>query len=112
MKTAKIIVSEREINLSASIIKIGKHAFNGCISFVEFSIPFSIDSIEEYCFANCSSLEHVNIPSSIKSIGSHSFYKCSSIIEVSFEKNSLLNLIDEFAFCRCTSLCKIVFLLY
>ena len=49
----------------------------------------------------------VAIPPSIKRIGKYSFQGCSSLIEIIFENESNLGLIDDYSFFCCTYLNKI-----
>lgn len=88
-----------------SVISIGNHAFNGCISLKSIVLPNSITSIGGYAFSGCTSLASIVLPNSITSIGYWAFSGCSSLINVIIP-NSVAS-IDQMAFCNCTSLEKV-----
>lgn len=54
------------------------HAFNGCSSLRDLTIPSSVKLIGNFAFNNCSLLKDLQIPSSVKSIGKNAFKGCCS----------------------------------
>lgn len=63
--------------------------------------------IEDHLFQGNEKLTCVTIPSSIKRIGKNSFHGCSSLRQIIFEKESLIELIDDYSFLCCPLLSQI-----
>ena len=99
--------------------KVGTNIFQNCIKLQNFYIlNTNIIKIPDYTFNNCKKLQYINIiktspppqlitqklPANITTIGKYAFKNCSSLTELSFENNSILNLIDEGAFYGCSNL--------
>ncbi|MBQ8294918.1 MAG: leucine-rich repeat protein [Clostridia bacterium] len=59
--------------------------------------------IGTYAFRNCGMAE-VSIPASVHSIGQSAFYACKNLVNVTFEENSSLNLLNSSVFQSCTAL--------
>lgn len=55
-------------------------------------------------FIGCFRLETIKIPKSVKYIKDGAFYGCRNLETISFEKNSLLENIENFAFYDCSKL--------
>ncbi len=108
----------RGINFLPIRERIGKHAFDGCISFEGDSTGsapagaltgyLSVKKIEEGAFKNCQAIKTLSPGSSVTSIGAGAFEN-SGIQTVEFkEANSLWNL-GEGAFQNCSDLNKVNF---
>ena len=63
-------------------LTIEGHAFQGCDSLTNITIPDSVTSIGDFAFYSCDSLESVVIGDSVTSIGYHAFFGCSSLTDV------------------------------
>ncbi|MBR4324328.1 MAG: leucine-rich repeat protein [Bacteroidales bacterium] len=63
------------------------HAFNGCSSLQQITIPNSVTSIGDCAFCCCSSLQQITIPNSITSIGDSAFIWCSSLRQITIPKS-------------------------
>ena len=64
--------------------------------------------IEDHLFQGNEKLTCVIIPSSIKRIGKNSFQKCLSLRQIIFEKESQIELIDDYSFSFCALLNQIL----
>ena len=62
----------REYTIPATVEKIGRNAFSGCMNLVSIKIPDSVKSIEPFAFFGCTNLE-INIPASVTHIGECAF---------------------------------------
>ncbi len=83
------------ISLNGNISQIGGYAFyNSPVK--KIILPNTINSIERYAFAY-SKIEEINIPSSVTFIGNNAFIK-SNISKITFESNSNLERIEQYAF--------------
>lgn len=98
---AKILGTD---GIEYTVTKIKKDAFTSdetikkSVEKLEFELGISIETIEEYCFSGMSNLTgNVNIPASVRTIGGFAFNQ-TKITSLSFEKNSSLQSIGEFAF--------------
>ncbi len=83
------------ISLNGTISQIGGYAFYNS-SVKKIILPNTINSIERYAFAY-SKIEEINIPSSVTFIGNNAFIK-SNISKITFESNSNLERIEQYAF--------------
>lgn len=63
--------------------------------------------IKDHLFQGNNNLVYVKIPSSIKRIGKNSFQECLSLKQIIFEKDSKLEMIDDYSFSFCASLNQI-----
>ena len=66
-----------------SVTSIGDHAFTGCTSLANITIPNSVTRIGDYAFERCTGLTSVSIPNSVTSIGYEAFRGCSGLISIS-----------------------------
>ncbi|MBR1925776.1 MAG: leucine-rich repeat protein [Clostridia bacterium] len=57
--------------------------------------------IEANAFSGCLNIQSVTIPASVKSIGSSAFGECENLHTVTFETESQLQTIGDWAFCAC-----------
>lgn len=89
-----------------TITGIGDHAFDGCGTLVNVTIPNTVSaaltSIGNYAFSGCSNMQSISIPPSVTSIGEHAFYCCSSLTKITLP-NSVVT-IGQRAFCACRAL--------
>ncbi|MDR1114974.1 MAG: leucine-rich repeat domain-containing protein [Tannerella sp.] len=76
------------IEISESVVEIGKRAFSSCSTLVSVKIPLSIKIIEEGLFADCINLNNVNIPESITRIGNDAFRNCKSLSTVKIPESA------------------------
>ena len=100
-QTLKYTVNED--GKTVSVAEQGEYAVSG-----EVVIPakvkdgegteYSVTSIGNRAFYNCSTLTTVEIPSSVISIGSSAFNLCDWLTDVTFEANSQLTSIGDWAF--------------
>ena len=118
----------KSIEIPASVETIGVSAFLGCtqLESVFFEIGTKLKEIEgaslrqpHGAFTNCTSLSFIEIPASVTTIGTAAFYGCSNLQQITFEKPSMLNSLNEGgansfamghsygAFAKCTSLITI-----
>ena len=92
---SETILDLTTINLNGTISQIGGYAFyNSPVK--KIILPNTINSIERYAFAY-SKIEEINIPSSVTFIGNNAFIK-SNISKITFESNSNLERIEQYAF--------------
>lgn len=91
-----------DIVIPNSVTKIGKGAFEYCISLKSVTISDSIVYIEEDAFFACESLTSITIPDSVTSIGEYAFYKCNSLTSVTIP--SSVTSIGKGVFFDCNSL--------
>ena len=67
-------------------------------SITSVELPSSLEVIGRRAFDSCASLTDVSIPASVTSINYQGFYNCTSLQSVTFEDNSNLQTIGEYAF--------------
>ena len=81
-----------------TVTSIGNYAFRSCYELTSVEIPSSVTSIGNGAFYDCYWLTSVEIPSSVISIGSSAFNRCDQLTDVTFEANSQLTSIGDWAF--------------
>lgn len=67
-----------------------------------------VTAIDEKAFEQLQSLVSITIPASVKSIGSRAFSGCQDLETVTFEENSQLTVIGEYAFFDCCDLADFI----
>ncbi len=67
---------------------IGNHAFRGCGSLMNITIPSSVTSIGIQAFYPCTSLTSINIPQGVTSIGEAAFSGCTSLESITVESGN------------------------
>lgn len=118
----------KSIKIPASVETIDVSAFLGCsqLKTVSFESNSKLKEIggtssqrAHGAFSNCIALSAIEIPASVTTIGAAAFYGCSNLQQITFEKPSMLNSLNEggansFAmgysygtFAKCTSLTTI-----
>lgn len=90
---------------------IGSHAFKGCTSLKNITIPGNYYIIGNYAFSGCTSLETLDYKKSSyefanQSIGREAFYGCSSL--KSIKLSTTLKTIGDSAFSGCKALIQTV----
>ncbi|MBR4858139.1 MAG: leucine-rich repeat protein, partial [Clostridia bacterium] len=90
----KTVTFEEGSNLS----KIGRAAFEGCISLTNIVLPEKLETIEYSAFEGCAALTNITIPASVTLIDNRIFKNCSSLEAVTFGENSKLTYIPQEAF--------------
>ena len=116
------IIIFNELKYFTGLTKIGNNEFKGCKFLQYVRLPETLTELGTYAFQDCSSLKRINIPAGIKILPIGLFHSCTSLIDILFDDNSQLEIIDgepkidEFgssgqhcsgansAFCGCTSL--------
>lgn len=90
------------------INKIGKNAFSNLLSLKRLDLPKSIEEIDEKAFFNTGIKNEIVFPKSLIKIGAYSFAnnQCG-IDKISFEDDSKIKVIGEYAFNYCTNLTNI-----
>lgn len=74
----------------------------------ELIIPEEITTISNSAFYNCESLTSIFIPNTITKIGKWAFENCINVQTITFEENSIIEIIDDSAFRQCSSITEIV----
>ena len=118
----------KSIEIPASVETIDVSAFLGCsqLKTVSFESNSKLKEIGgasmQYphgAFTDCITLSAIEIPTSVTKIGAAAFYGCSNLQQITFEKPSMLNSLNEGgansfamghsygAFAKCTSLITI-----
>ena len=116
------IIIFNELKYFTGLTKIGNNEFKGCKSLQYVRLPETLTELGTYAFQDCSSLKRINIPAGIKILPIGLFQSCTSLIDILFDDNSQLEIIDgepkinehgssgqycsgaNSAFCGCTSL--------
>ncbi|MBQ7987263.1 MAG: leucine-rich repeat domain-containing protein [Bacteroidaceae bacterium] len=94
------------VDVSDSVIVIGKNAFALCSSLNNINIPHSIWRIGEGAFKYCVSLQNINISYGVSEIGDAAFYCCKSLRSIDIP--SSVRKIGARVFSGCTSLQDII----
>lgn len=92
----------KRVKLPSTLKRIGKRAFDSCVSLREIVVPESVYILDEEVFLNCSSLEHVVLPSQTIEIPTRMFMNCRSLKYFSLPEKTKTIHIE--AFRRCYSL--------
>lgn len=94
----------KSIEIPASVEIIGVSAFFNCtqLQVVSFESNSKLKEIGGACswephgaFSNCIALSAIEIPSTVTTIGVAAFYGCSNLQQITFEKPSMLNSLNE-----------------
>ena len=96
------------VTIEDGVTAIGEGAFGGCTSLTSVTIPNSVISIGASAFHG-SGLTSVTIPNSVTHIGALAFSWCIGLKSVTFQKNSMISVIEYGVFDNCTSLTSIKF---
>lgn len=92
------------VYLPDTVVSVGKNAFYGCTSLVEFVFESDkISSLGDSLFVDCSSLKNVRLPASLTYIPENMFMGCSSLTKLVLP-SSLKRIPNYTAFKRCVAL--------
>lgn len=91
-----------QITLWDGIVRIGSSAFSSCTSLKQAAIPDSVTELGSSAFKKCSSLQTVSLGIHITSIADYTFQGCTSLSSVTM--GSKVTRIGTFAFNKCTAL--------
>lgn len=92
------------VEIPANVETIEAAAFKGCtqLQVVSFESNSKLKEIGGACswephgaFSNCIALSAIEIPSTVTTIGVAAFYGCSNLQQITFEKPSMLNSLNE-----------------
>ena len=107
----------KKITIPASVTTIGESAFEKCATLTEvvFADNSTLKGIGNSAFNECKALKTIAIPSSVIYIGDNKasqakngvFYDCVALKSITFDKNSKLSEIGNFAFASCSALSTI-----
>lgn len=92
------------LTLPATIKKIGKRAFAGCICLQNLVIEEGITELSEEMFARCEFLKNVKLPESLRVIGKQAFYSCQRLENINIPAN--LESVERTAFCWSNNWCN------
>ena len=67
------------VQISDGITAIPDHAFDGCETLVDVTLPQTVRTIGKGAFAQCVNLAQINIPEGVTSIGDDAFLMCGSL---------------------------------
>ncbi len=90
------------VKLPSSLKEIGYRAFDR-LAVTHIELPEGLEIIGEEAFES-SKLTAIEIPASVKQIGPRAFYSSKNLKEVSFNNNSRIETIGEYAFNHCKGL--------
>lgn len=111
----------------ATITKINRNAFKGCVKLTSVELPSSLKdiqpsafencellgnvilspnalSIAESAFAGCTSIENIVVPKGYKSIAENAFSGCENLTTITFEADSNMTNILASSFLNCKKL--------
>lgn len=77
-------VSLSQVTFGAAVTSIPAHAFSGCASITEISLP-NVTSIGASAFLSCENISELSLPK-VETIGASAFSGCSSILNLSLPK--------------------------
>ena len=69
----------QRVSISSTVTKIGKNAFQNCVSLKNVELYDGLRSIESNAFGVCESLKEITIPASVNNIGTNVFSKCINL---------------------------------
>ena len=72
----------KEVMLSNTVQKIGKHSFDHCYELQRIFVSDSVKEIDAFAFAMCVSLDDIQLPYSLEAIGDSAFEGCISLNNV------------------------------
>lgn len=75
----------KEIQIPASVERIGTKAFHNCQDLESITLPASLETIESGAFSSCRNLSEIKLPTSLKAIQSSVFDGCSSLETVFYD---------------------------
>ena len=72
----------QQVVFPSDLVRIGKNAFNGCISLDNVTMPDTVTEIGDYAFNDCQSISALSFNAQLQSIGRYAFYGCSSLTSI------------------------------
>ena len=91
-----------ELVLNEGLQRIGKQAFNNCISLESISIPSTVTYINDMVFSGCCRLRELVFNNGLQNIGFSAFSSCASL--ESIQLPSSLTKIGRSSFSNCSNL--------
>lgn len=73
--------SVKEIHIPNGVVEIGDGAFCGCDSIKEITIPPTVERIGYGAFSGCDLLEAVHLPEPLPKIGAGAFSRCPAFVD-------------------------------
>lgn len=97
-----------EVEISASVEKIGNSAFQNCpkLERITFQTGSKLQSVGADAFSDCSQLVEIHLPEGLKELGVRTFWLNSSLKNIVLP--STLDTLPKYCFQSCTSLRKVV----
>ena len=95
----------KTVKIQNGITSIALHAFSGCSSLSNISLPDSIEYIGSGAFSGCRSLRSITLPDSLIGIGFGAFSDCSGLSSIDLPES--LTYISGYVFISCTNLSSI-----
>ena len=92
--TGESIIMFNELRYFTGLNAIDEKAFDGCKKLRYISLPENIEIVSQYAFRDCILLKKVHIPRKVKILSAGAFKGCSALISVTFDENSVLEIID------------------
>ncbi len=87
------------------IKRIGKHAFDNCISLETVELGNAVEIIEDGAFYNCITVSEIIVPDSVSAISDETFYWCESLETITLGNG--ISSIGDNAFIGCVALTSI-----
>lgn len=94
-----------QVNIPASVTKIGDNAFESCTSLKKVVFAGTSCNIGAAAFKYCSALEEITLPSALKAIPDEAFYDCKGLASISIP--STVEVIGKEAFRICSGMTQV-----
>lgn len=96
----------KSVTIPEGVKTVMLEAFYHCTALVDIELPATLEKIGSFAFAECESLKTLTIPNGVKSIDDRAFAECRNLSEL--DLGTGVERIMESAFMYCTSLKKVV----
>ena len=90
-----------QVNIPASVKKVGSNAFDSCIALKKINFESSVCTLGESVFAHCSALTDITLPSALTVIPENAFFDCGALVSVIIPDT--VTTIEKEAFKICSS---------
>ena len=90
------------LHLPATLQVIGDGAFYGCTGLVDLQLPATLQVIGDEAFYGCTGLVDLHLPATLQAIGASAFYGCTEIVDLQLP--DALQAIGDEAFYGCTGI--------